>query len=136
MASIVQKKNRYYVVYLYDSEDGRRKQKWESFKTKEEAKRRKAEMETLEKKDVLCVFPEHTSGTAMVLVLKKPKTLTSTRRIYLPRTVAEMLIGWKRDRNPGRTILRLLVCGRPIRDRGRSQCHLVKPSSPLLPKTQ
>ena len=25
MASIVQKKNRYYVVYLYDSEDGRRK---------------------------------------------------------------------------------------------------------------
>ena len=32
MASIVQKKNRYYVVYLYDSEDGRRKQKWESFK--------------------------------------------------------------------------------------------------------
>ena len=45
MASIVQKKNRYYVVYLYDSEDGRRKQKWESFKTKEEAKRRKAEIE-------------------------------------------------------------------------------------------
>ena len=44
MASIVQKKNRYYVVYLYDSEDGRRKQKWESFKTKEEAKRRKAEI--------------------------------------------------------------------------------------------
>ena len=34
MASIVQKKNRYYVVYLYDSEDGRRKQKWESFKRK------------------------------------------------------------------------------------------------------
>ena len=47
MASIVQKKNRYYVVYLYDSEDGRRKQKWESFKTKEEAKRRKAEIRSL-----------------------------------------------------------------------------------------
>ena len=26
MASIVQKKNRYYVVYLYDTEDGKRKQ--------------------------------------------------------------------------------------------------------------
>ena len=34
MASIVQKKNRYYVVYLYDTEDGKRKQKWESFRTK------------------------------------------------------------------------------------------------------
>ena len=45
MASIVQKKNRYYVVYLYDTEDGKRKQKWESFRTKDEAKRRKAEIE-------------------------------------------------------------------------------------------
>ena len=45
MASIIQKKNRYYVVYLYDAEDGSRKQKWESFRTKDEAKRRKAEVE-------------------------------------------------------------------------------------------
>jgi integrase len=67
------------------------------FINKELQRVRKSTMETLEKKDVLCVFPEHTSGTATVLVLKKPKTLTSTRRIYLPRTVAEMLIGWKRD---------------------------------------
>lgn len=37
MASIVQKKNRYYVVYLYDDENGKRKQKWESYKTKDEA---------------------------------------------------------------------------------------------------
>ena len=33
MASIVQRGNRYNVVYLYDAEDGKRKQKWESFKT-------------------------------------------------------------------------------------------------------
>ena len=46
MASIVQKKNRYYVVYLYDTEDGKRKQKWESFRTKEEAKRRKPRSNT------------------------------------------------------------------------------------------
>ena len=45
MASIVRRKNRVYVVYLYDDADGNRKQKWESFKTVEEAKRRKVEVE-------------------------------------------------------------------------------------------
>ena len=40
MASIVQRNNRYNVVYLYDDEaTGKRKQKWESFKTMAEAKR-------------------------------------------------------------------------------------------------
>lgn len=45
MASIVRRKNRVYVVYLYDDADGNRKQKWESFKSVEEAKRRKVEVE-------------------------------------------------------------------------------------------
>ena len=46
MASIVQRNNRYNVVYLYDDEStGKRKQKWESFKTMADAKRRKAEIE-------------------------------------------------------------------------------------------
>ena len=46
MASIVQRSNRYNVVYLYDDEaTGKRKQKWESFSTLEDAKRRKAEVE-------------------------------------------------------------------------------------------
>ena len=46
MASIVQRNNRYNVVYLYDDEaTGKRKQKWESFKIMDDAKRRKAEIE-------------------------------------------------------------------------------------------
>ena len=46
MASIVQRSNRYNVVYLYDDEaTGKRKQKWESFSTLEDAKRRKAGVE-------------------------------------------------------------------------------------------
>ena len=45
MASIVRRKNRIYVVYLYDDADGNRKQKWETFKSLEEAKRRKVEVE-------------------------------------------------------------------------------------------
>lgn len=56
-------------------------------------------MKTLEKKDVLRVFPELRESNKTVLVLKKPKTETSTRKIFLPRTVAEMLIDWKREQD-------------------------------------
>ena len=241
MASIVQRGNRYNVVYLYDAEDGKRKQKWESFKTLAEAKRRKSEVEyrqqigsmvvpicktledllkeyvalygkntwsismysstialienyitpfigsmklsditarvlekyymqlmttpaarkatdkkytkkrdyvtagtvkrihnvlrsafhqavkwelmeknpaiyatvpkpevhkrdiwdaetlfrALEKKDVLRVFPDMKENNKTVLILKKPKTTSSIRKVFLPRTVAEMLVKWK-----------------------------------------
>ena len=54
-------------------------------------------MKTLERKDVLRVFPELRESNKTVLVLKKPKTATSTRKIFLPKTVAEMLAAWKRD---------------------------------------
>ncbi len=56
-------------------------------------------MKTLEKKDVLRVFPELRETNKTVLVLKKPKTATSTRKIFLPRTVAEMLVDWKREQD-------------------------------------
>ena len=46
MASIVERRNRFCVVYLYDdAESGKRKQKWESYKTMADAKRRKTEIE-------------------------------------------------------------------------------------------
>ena len=38
MASIVQRKGKYCVVYLYTNDEGKRKQKWETYKTYEEAK--------------------------------------------------------------------------------------------------
>ena len=52
-------------------------------------------METLEHKDVLRVFPESKTNNHTVLVLKKPKTATSTRKVFLPKTVAQMLVAWK-----------------------------------------
>lgn len=55
MASIVERKNRYCVVYQYDAEDGKRKQKWETYKTMAEAKRRKAEIEYKEELGTLVV---------------------------------------------------------------------------------
>ena len=57
----------------------------------------KSVMKALGKKDVLRVFPELRESNKTVLVLKKPKTATSTRKIFLPKTVAEMLVDWKRE---------------------------------------
>lgn len=55
----------------------------------------KAALSALEKKDVLRIFPDTTGANKTVLVLKKPKTATSTRKVFLPKTVAEMLVQWK-----------------------------------------
>ncbi len=45
MASIIKKKKTYYVVYSYVNNDGKKKQKWESFHTEAEAQKRKNEIE-------------------------------------------------------------------------------------------
>ncbi len=45
MASIRKRRNSYVVVYTYKNEKGEEKQKWESFKTYDEAHKRRAEVE-------------------------------------------------------------------------------------------
>ena len=52
MASIVKRGKKYYVVYLYTNEYNERKQKWECFTTRDEAEKRKSEVEY--KKDIGC----------------------------------------------------------------------------------
>ena len=59
----------------------------------------RAALESLENKDVLQIFPAKTSKSATVLVLKTPKTAGSTRKIFLPKTVANMLIEWKKEQD-------------------------------------
>ena len=58
-----------------------------SYVNKELQRVSKSVMKTLERKDVLRVFPELRESNKTVLVLKKPKTATSTRKIFLPKTV-------------------------------------------------
>ena len=41
MASIVKRKKKYSVVYTYTDENGNKRQKWETFDTNAEAKKRK-----------------------------------------------------------------------------------------------
>ena len=45
MASIVKRKNRYSVVYSYADENSVKRQKWETFATNAEAKKRKVQVE-------------------------------------------------------------------------------------------
>lgn len=56
-------------------------------------------MNTLENKDVITIFPSANSRTATLLVLKTPKTKSSIRKIFLPRSVAEMLVEWKKEQD-------------------------------------
>ena len=41
MASLVERNGRYCVVYSYKDKTGKRRQKWETYKTMQEAKKRK-----------------------------------------------------------------------------------------------
>ncbi len=59
----------------------------------------RAAFEALEKKDVISVFPESKLKNKTVLILKTPKTITSTRKVFLPKTVAEMLVKWKAEQD-------------------------------------
>lgn len=53
-------------------------------------------MNALDGKDIKYKFPPALSGTNTALVLKSPKTKTSVRKVFLPRTVAEMLVARKK----------------------------------------
>ena len=54
-------------------------------------------MDKLDERGVILKFPPAFASTHTRLVLKEPKTKTSVRRIYLPKTVAEMLEERRRE---------------------------------------
>lgn len=55
----------------------------------------KESLEILSERDVLFIFPPVMSNTSTRLTLKKPKTNSSERKVWLPKTVAYMLRKWK-----------------------------------------
>ena len=48
----------------------------------------KTAMKSLEQKDVLFLYPQSSKRNTSTLVLKKPKTKSSIRRVFIPATVA------------------------------------------------
>ena len=69
MASIVKRKNKCSVVYAYFDEAGKRRQRWETFDTNAEAKKRKAQIEY-----------EQESGT---FIVPNAKTLNDLLNEYM-----------------------------------------------------
>lgn len=54
-------------------------------------------MQKLKEKDIIKIFPTQKPHCTTRLVLKTPKTETSNRTVWLPKTVAELLVQYKKD---------------------------------------
>lgn len=62
-------------------------------------------MDALSNKDILTEFPTNKKNATTRLVLKKPKTASSERKIWLPKTLAQILLRWKQEQSKLREIL-------------------------------
>lgn len=65
----------------------------------------KKALEELEQKDVIIVFPQAKKKNTTVRIMKTPKTESSVRKVFLPRSVAEDLVKWKEKQDEIREIL-------------------------------
>ena len=75
------------------------------FINKESQRIRKESLDALDGKDVLLVFPTNHKKNSTVRILKTPKTESSVRKIFLPKSVANMLVDWKAEQDEMKEIL-------------------------------
>lgn len=66
---------------------------------------KKQTIQTLDGKDVLVIFPQESKKCSTVRILKTPKTESSTRKIFLPKSVATMLVEWKAQQDEVKAVL-------------------------------
>jgi len=74
---------------------------------------KKETLKELDSKDVVLVFPSDGQLCTTVRILKTPKTEKSTRKIFLPKSVAEMLVEHKEQQEKFKELL-----GKEYRDYG------------------
>ena len=94
---------------------------------KELTRASKRAIEMLGHRDVYYVFPPLFANTSTRIILKKPKTDSSIRKVWLPKTLAYILLEWKKSQDELKEMLRdeyqdydLVVAlpnGRPCEDR-------------------
>ena len=94
---------------------------------KELARASKRAIEMLGHRDVYYVFPPLFANTSTRIILKKPKTDSSIRKVWLPKTLAYILREWRKSQDELKDLLRdeyqdydLVVAlpnGRPCEDR-------------------
>ena len=75
------------------------------FINKESQRIRKESLNALDGKDVLLVFPTNHKKNSTVRILKTPKTESSVRKIFLPKSVANMLVDWRAEQDEMKEIL-------------------------------
>ena len=75
------------------------------FINKESQRIRKESLDALDGKDVLLVFPTNHKKNSTVRILKTPKTESRVRKIFLPKSVANMLVDWKAEQDEMKEIL-------------------------------
>ena len=56
-------------------------------------------MEALNSKEIILIFPTSKKNNKTVRVLKTPKTDSSTRKVYIPRSVAQCLVDLKAEQD-------------------------------------
>ena len=94
---------------------------------KELTRASKRAIETLGEKDIYHIFTPLMPNTSTRIILKKPKTESSIRKVWLPKTLAYILCEWKKAQDEIRSFLgdeyqdyNLVVAlpnGRPCEDR-------------------
>lgn len=114
------------------------------FVNKEQQRISRSAMDALSARDVIFRYPAVYPRCSTVLVLKPPKTASSVRKVYLPTTVAELLVERKKEIDGLKDIFgdeysdyNLVICtpnGRPIEGSriNRMMCELIKKND--LPK--
>ena len=75
------------------------------FINKEAMRVEKEAIAELNGKGILLIFPEKSTLNKTVLVLKNPKTESSVRKIFLPTTVANQLVEWKKKQDETKEVL-------------------------------
>lgn len=59
----------------------------------------------LDGKDLILVFPAESKKSKAVRILKTPKTESSVRKVFLPQSVANMLVEWKAQQEELKEVL-------------------------------
>ena len=81
---------------------------------------RKDAIQALDRNDILYQFPAVFDAGRTVIVLKRPKTRSSIRTVYLPPHVIDLLQDWKKEQTPcGKNVPDLILrysSGRPLQE--------------------
>ena len=81
---------------------------------------RRDAVDVLNRKDILYQFPAVFDAGRTVIVLKRPKTRSSVRTVYLPPYVINLLQDWKKEQTPcGKNVPDMILrysSGRPLQE--------------------